>query len=110
MEMYDGTITKLFIFQELTVFAQFIQTRPFKMFQILIVASLAASAVAFRPASFARPTLAKVSMSAEGLAGESAPFGFFDPLSLSAGKTDGEVKVIIINFIFSVCNILLICN
>jgi light-harvesting complex I chlorophyll a/b binding protein 1 len=64
------------------------------MFQTLIVASLAASAVAFRPAAFCRPTLARVSMTAQGLAGESAPFGFFDPLSLSAGKTDGEVKKI----------------
>jgi hypothetical protein len=85
---------------------QLIQITPLKMFQTLIVASLAASAVAFRPASFARPTLARVSMSAEGLAGESAPFGFFDPLSLSAGKTDGEVKVIINHL----CMKILICN
>jgi hypothetical protein len=60
----------------------------------LIIASLVASAVAFRPASMARPSMNKLSMSAEGLAGQTAPFGFFDPLSLSAGKSDGEVKVI----------------
>ena len=64
-----------------------------RMFQTIIVASLAASAVAFRPAVMARPALTKVSMSAEGLAGQTSPLGFFDPLGLSAGKTDGEVKV-----------------
>ena len=63
------------------------------MFQTIIIASLAASAVAFRPAPMARASLAKVSMSAEGLAGQTAPLGFFDPLGLSAGKTVGEVKV-----------------
>lgn len=67
------------------------------MFQALIVASLVVSAVAFSPASFARPSLAKVSMSAEGKVGSTAPLGYFDPLKLSEGKTDGEVKVIIIN-------------
>jgi hypothetical protein len=102
----NGNILKYknvhFLGNKLKVRAQFIQIRSFEMFQTLIVASLAASAVAFRPAAFARPTLARVSMSAEGLAGESAPFGFFDPLSLSAGKTDGEVKVMIINISISV--------
>jgi hypothetical protein len=67
------------------------------MFQAVLIASLAASAVAFRPAVMARPSLTKVSMSAEGLAGQTAPLGFFDPLSLSAGKTDGEIKVAISN-------------
>jgi hypothetical protein len=67
------------------------------MFQTLIVASVVVSAVAFSPASFARPTLAKLSMSAEGKVGSTAPLGYFDPLKLSEGKTDGEVKVIIIN-------------
>jgi hypothetical protein len=67
------------------------------MFKTLIVASVVASVVAFRPASFARPTLGRVSMSAEGQVGSTAPLGFFDPLKLSDGKTDGEVKVIIIN-------------
>ena len=63
------------------------------MFKTALIASLAASAVAFRPAAFARPSMVKVSMSAEGLAGQTAPLGFFDPLGLSAGKTDGEIKV-----------------
>jgi hypothetical protein len=67
------------------------------MFQAVLIASLAASAVAFRPAVMARPSLTKVSMSAEGLAGQTAPLGFFDPLSLSAGKTDGEIKVAMSN-------------
>ena len=31
--------------------------------------------------------------SAEGLAGQTAPLGYFDPLGLSTGKTDGEIKV-----------------
>jgi hypothetical protein len=68
---------------------------PSTMFQAVLIASLAASAVAFRPAVMARPSLTKVSMSAEGLAGQTAPLGFFDPLSLSAGKTAGEIKVVL---------------
>lgn len=63
------------------------------MFKTILIASLAASAVAFRPAPMARASISKVSMSAEGLAGQTAPLGFFDPLGLSAGKTDGEIKV-----------------
>ena len=63
------------------------------MFKTILIASLAASAVAFRPSMAPRPSMVKVSMSAEGLAGQTAPLGFFDPLGLSAGKTDGEIKV-----------------
>jgi hypothetical protein len=63
------------------------------MFQFVLIASLAASAVAFRPAVMARPSLTKVSMSAEGLSGQTAPLGYFDPLGLSAGKSDGDVRV-----------------
>jgi hypothetical protein len=63
------------------------------MFQAVLIASLAASAVAFRPAVMARPSLTKLSMSAEGLSGQSAPLGYFDPLGLSAGKSDGDVRV-----------------
>jgi hypothetical protein len=63
------------------------------MIQTILVASLAASAVAFRPAVMARPSLTKVSMSAEGLAGQTAPLGYFDPLGMSAGKSDGDVRV-----------------
>ena len=37
--------------------------------------------------------------SAEGLAGQTAPLGYFDPLGLGTGKTDGEIKVLLtVNF------------
>lgn len=51
-----------------------------KMFKTILIASLACSAVAFRPAPMARASLSKLSMNAEGLAGESGPLGYFDPL------------------------------
>lgn len=50
------------------------------MFQTIIIASLALSAVAFRPAPMARVSLNKISMNAEGLNGISGPLGYFDPL------------------------------
>ena len=52
------------------------------MFKTIFIASLACSAVAFRPASIARASMNKLSMNAEGLAGESGPLGYFDPLGM----------------------------
>ena len=63
------------------------------MLQVILIASLAASAAAFRPAPMVRRSAVKLSMTAEGLAGESAPFGYFDPLGLSDGKSIGDVRV-----------------
>lgn len=54
------------------------------MFKTILVASLACSAMAFRPAPMARASLSKLSMNAEGLAGESGPLGYFDPLGKAA--------------------------
>ena len=65
------------------------------MFKSLAVASLISSAVAFSPArcnTVIRSS--KLSRSAEFLPGALAPLGYFDPLSLSAGKTEGEVRKI----------------
>ena len=50
------------------------------MFKSIIIATLALSAAAFRPAPMARVSMNKLSMNAEGLAGESGPLGYFDPL------------------------------
>lgn len=50
------------------------------MFKTALIAALAGSAVAFRAASVPRLAMTKVSMSAEGLAGATAPLGYFDPL------------------------------
>ena len=49
------------------------------MFKSAIIASLAATAVAFNPTA-TRFSAAKLSMTAEGLAGQTAPLGYFDPL------------------------------
>ena len=87
-------------FPEWCIIHSILPTIP-TMFQTIIIASLAASAVAFRPTLMARPSFAKVSMSAEGLAGQTAPLGFFDPLGLSAGKTVGEVKVRIVPLFYA---------
>jgi hypothetical protein len=46
----------------------------------LLIATIATSAVAFGPASLTRPTVSRLSMNAEGLAGETGPLGYFDPL------------------------------
>ena len=65
------------------------------MFKSLALASLVGSAVAFSPARISAVRQShKVSMSAEFLPGALAPLGYFDPLSLSAGKTEGEVRKI----------------
>lgn len=50
-----------------------------KMFKAAIIASLATSAVAFNPTA-SRFSATKLSMTAEGLAGQTAPLGYFDPL------------------------------
>ena len=72
-----------------------ISTNLCKMFKSLVIASLVSSAVAFSPArSTAIRASSKLSMSAEFLPGALAPLGYFDPLSLSAGKTTGEVRKI----------------
>jgi hypothetical protein len=52
------------------------------MLKVIIVAS-----------PMVRSSAVKLSMTAEGLAGESAPFGYFDPLGLSDGKSIGDVRV-----------------
>jgi len=64
------------------------------MFKFVALFSLLASAAAFQQS--ARPVAARsaLKMSAEGLPGALPPVGFFDPLGLSAGKTDGEIKKI----------------
>ena len=64
-----------------------------EMFKFFLTVCLATSVVAFRPALVARPCLTRLSMNAEGLAGQSAPFGYFDPLGLSNDKSEGDVKV-----------------
>jgi Chlorophyll A-B binding protein len=65
------------------------------MFKSLAITSLIGSAAAFSPARLTAVRQShKVSMSAEFLPGALAPLGYFDPLSLSAGKTEGEVRKI----------------
>lgn len=77
-----------------TVFSRLPQPKS-RMFKSLALASLVGSAVAFSPARSSSVRLShKVSMSAEFLPGALAPLGYFDPLSLSAGKTEGEVRKI----------------
>ena len=57
---------------------------PTKMFKTALLATLAGSAVAFQATPVSRLATTKLSMSAEGLAGVTAPLGYFDPL----GKLD----------------------
>lgn len=64
------------------------------MFKSIAIVSLLSSAAAFSPARVSIRTSSKISMSAEFLPGALAPLGYFDPLSLSAGKTTGEVRKI----------------
>ena len=52
-----------------------------------------ASAVAFAPRASIRAG-SSLKMSAEGMVGALPPVGFFDPLGLSNGKTDEEMKKI----------------
>lgn len=75
------------------------------MFKTLTSLSMVASVAAFSSSRNVRPSTTKLSMglvgsgSAEGLAGQTAPLGYFDPLGLSTGKTDGEIKVLLtVNF------------
>ena len=69
------------------------------MFRTLVAATFVATGLAFGPVANVRASTMRVSMglvgsgSAEGLAGQTAPLGYFDPLGLSTGKTDGEIKV-----------------
>lgn len=62
------------------------------MNKIVAVASMVATVSAFR----AMPSTSKVSsalkMSAEGLNGATAPFGYFDPLGFANGKSPADVK------------------
>lgn len=65
------------------------------MFKTVILATLIASAAAFRAMPAVRTAAStKLSMSAENLPGALPPVGFFDPLGLSNGKTDAEMKKI----------------
>ena len=50
------------------------------MFKTALLATLAGSAVAFQATPVSRLATTKLSMSAEGLAGVTAPLGYFDPL------------------------------
>ena len=75
------------------------------MFKTLTSLSMVASVAAFSSSRNVRPSTTKLSMglvgsgSAEGLAGQTAPLGYFDPLGLGTGKTDGEIKVLLtVNF------------
>ena len=61
------------------------------MISTVVIASIIASAVAFAPASRVHRSGA-LSMSAESLPGAIPPFGYFDPLGLSKGKSDFELK------------------
>jgi Chlorophyll A-B binding protein len=62
------------------------------MFKFALILSALAVASAFTsPRVVARSSL---KMSAESLTGSLAPLGFFDPLGLSAGKSDKEMKKI----------------
>lgn len=70
------------------------------MFKCALITTLATTAVAFSPSRNVRlSSIKSLSMglvgsgSAEGLAGQTAPLGYFDPLGLSTGKTDGDIKV-----------------
>jgi len=54
---------------------------------VLLASLLSASAMV-------RTTRSSLRMSASGLVGSTAPLGFFDPLGLSNGKTDAEIKKI----------------
>lgn len=60
------------------------------MFKLAIVLSVLASAAAFAPV--ARVARSSLKMSAQDMVGALAPVGFFDPLSLSEGKTDADLK------------------
>lgn len=64
------------------------------MFKFVIVSALLSAVAAFAPTARMTRNLNKVSMSAEDLPGALPPVGFFDPLGLSKGKTDGEIKKI----------------
>jgi light-harvesting complex I chlorophyll a/b binding protein 1 len=61
------------------------------MFKSIVAISIIATTAAFRLPSMAR-TSSRVQMSAENLYGALPPVGFFDPLGLSTGKTDAEIK------------------
>ena len=61
------------------------------MFKLAVILSTLASAAAFAPAIGATRYSA-MKMSAEGMVGQLAPVGFFDPLGLSTGKTPEEIK------------------
>ena len=63
------------------------------MFKVIVLSAAIASTAAFQPARMARPSFLKIAMSAESLSGQSAPLGYFDPLGLSADKSDGDVRV-----------------
>jgi hypothetical protein len=75
---------KYFDFTDQKLVAQFKysnkQTNKMMFIKSLLIATIATSAVAFGPASLARPTMSRLSMNAEGLAGETGPLGYFDPL------------------------------
>lgn len=59
--------------------------------KVIVICSILAVASAF---STSRPStgLGSLKMSAESMVGSLPPVGFFDPLGLSAGKSDGELK------------------
>jgi hypothetical protein len=65
------------------------------MFRTIVTLSALASAAAFSPMPLKSGLKSKsIKMAAEDMVGSLAPVGFFDPLQLSAGKSDGELKKI----------------
>jgi len=62
------------------------------MFKFAVILSTLASVAAFAPAGISATHSSAMKMSAEGMVGQIAPVGFFDPLGLSEGKTPEELK------------------
>lgn len=62
------------------------------MFSITVLATLFATAAAFRAPVSSKISSRSLQMSAEDMVGSLAPMGFFDPLGLSKGKSDADLK------------------
>lgn len=60
--------------------------------KLAIFSSLLVVASAFNNMRQALPVRSSLKMSAEDMVGALPPVGFFDPLGISTGKTDGELK------------------
>jgi len=64
-----------------------------KMFRFFVVSAIMASVMAFAPSAM-RSSRSALRMSAAGelASGATAPFGFFDPLGLSKGKSEADIR------------------